>query len=213
VKEGIAKMTKVETALWSRNLHLSPTNHRYQYGLEFGRTFSPRGDVFVSIDKKYPKAQSLVEEVLNKGYWIHEPADWRKLVVKFSGRDPEWLIEPTAQSSVNIGYLVTEHPLVLSVSGSHTLILSATAPADSTRSAEILLTGKGETSLSVRMGESGRYRVALDGVACERNKACKVARSGGDIRVQFDADAEHRLSIQAEPDVGATLIATPVSTK
>jgi parallel beta-helix repeat protein len=195
---GIAKLTRVRTSLWSDYVAQGDLGLRNLYGLELDRTFSRRADVLVGVDGKYRTGRIRVTETLQGGPFLLDRADWLGLAVKYIGRDPVWISTPEQLSTVTLDYLVTDAPVVETLSRRDVWLLSATAPADAAGGAELVLAGRGPTTLAVRLPEPERpYRVALDGRECGRDAACSFRRDGARVHVDLELDSLHRLTIVA----------------
>lgn len=181
-----------------RSDYLDQESDRFSnaYGVEFNSSFSRRGDVFVAVDGKYPRGPCRVTEKFPKGLFLHDPAEWRDISVKYWGRESDWTGTPEEPARVTFHYLVTDAPVVTSLSGPEARILSATSPVDSASSAEVVLRGGGATALGVAMGGPElSCAVALDGVPCDRSPACARSGSGGEVRLDLTLESEHSVSI------------------
>ena len=197
--EGIAKITRIRSSMWSNYIEFDPgTDYSNVCGVEFDHTYSRRGDVFVEIDGKYEEGRAHVTEDFNKGFFLYDSSDWLDLTVKYWGRDPDWISEPGTVSQVEISYLVTDSPVIKSISNHDVRILSATSPKGSTSRVEIVLQGEGTTSLSIEMQEAKRrHKISFDGTACGQSAACNSMQQDGVIRldVALVPGREHTIAI------------------
>jgi len=193
---GIVKITRVRASM--RSNYIDHPSHKVSnvYGLEFDGSFSRRGDVFVSVAGKYPRGLCRVTEELHKGLFLHDPAEWKDIAVKYWGLESDWIGTPDEPATVTFHYLVTDSPVVTTLSNPKVRILSATTPVESGAAAEIVLKGNGPTALAVEMGDPDQMcAVDLDGVPCDRSSACDWSQSGGAVRLDLTLKSEHTVSI------------------
>lgn len=193
-ESGVAKITGFRSSMWSSYFPFSERSpYENLWGIEFDHTYSRRGDVWVSIDGKHEKGRARVMEEINKGPFIYDPSHWLDLAIKYWGRQPDWTSGPDAPSAVEVRYVVSDAPIVESISNQNAWVLSATSFPETPDKAEIVLDGKGPTSLSLRMsGASKKYRVDVDGNACGPGSGCRYAQDGALLTVEVELSGEAR---------------------
>jgi hypothetical protein len=198
---GIAKITRFRSSMWS-NYFPFPERSSYEnlWGIEFDHTYSKRGDVFVSIEGEHEKGRIRVAEEINKGPFIYDQADWLDLAIKYWGREPDWTSGPDAPSAVEVSYVVSDAPILESISNRQARVLSATSSPENPEQAEIVLDGRGPTSLSVRMdGALAEYRIDVDGDACGSGSGCRHAQDGALLSIDIElAGVPRTIVIAAE---------------
>lgn len=185
---GIAKITGFRSSMWSNYFPFDKgAPYENLWGIEFDHTFSRRGDAYVAIDGKHEKGRARVAEEITKGPFVFDRSDWLDLAVKYWGRDPDWTSQPGALSRVEVSYVVSDAPLIESISNRGVRVLSATSSPGTAAQAEIVLQGKGTARLSVRMGDATQlYELEVDGVACTQSSTCGLTQDGATLVVDLE---------------------------
>ena len=131
-----------------------------------------------------------------KGVFMYTAADWMGLTVKWQTIDPVWTSDPEDPFFVTFSYLITDAPVIETVSNRSVQILSATAVKGKGAEAEIVLMGQGKTMIEVRKPDPSRsYSVSFDGVPSSDTKDCAVEQTGKMIRATVNLSAIHKIRI------------------
>ena len=136
---------------------------------------------------------------------MYTVADWMGLTVKWQAIDPAWKSAPEDPSFVTLSYLITDAPVIETVSNRSDQILSATAEKGKGAEVEIVLMGQGKTMIEVRKPDLSRsYSVSFDGASSSDTNDCAVEQTGEMIRVTVNVSAVHKIRIsQARAQVAA----------
>jgi hypothetical protein len=191
-ENGIAKITGFRSSMWSN--YFPNSDHRESlWGVEFDHTYSRRGDVYVSVDGKHAQGSVRVSEEITKGPLIYDPSDWLDLAIKYWGREPDWTSGPDAPSAVEVRYVVSDAPILESVSNRNAWVLSATSPPGNPANAEVVLNGQGPTRLLMRMDDASiGYRIDVDGAVCGPESSCRYMQNGALLTVDVELSGERR---------------------
>ena len=187
--------------MWSNYFPYSEHSKRENlWGIELNHTYSRRGDVYVNIDGKHAKGRVRVSEEIGKGPFIYDPSDWLDLSIKYWGREPDWTSGPDAPSAVEVRYVVSDAPIVESVSNRNAWVLSATSPPGNPTNAQVALNGQGPTRLLIRMDDASiGYRIDVDGTVCGPESGCRHMQNGALLTVDVELSGEQRnISITAK---------------
>ena len=193
-ESGIAKITGFRSSMWSNYFPFS--NHspvENLWGVEFDHTFGKRGDAYVSMDGKYEKGRVRVSEEIGKGPFIYDRSDWLDVAIKYWGREPDWTSGPDALSAVDVSYVVSNAPVLESVSNRNAWVLSVTLSRETPAVAEIVLNGPGPTSLLVRMDDASKeYRIDVDDAECGLKSGCRHTQDEALLTIDVELSGEQR---------------------
>jgi len=194
-ESGIAKITGFRSSMWSNYSPFSDHSSRETlWGIEFNHTYSRRGDVYVSIDGKHAQGRTQVSEEIGKGPLIFDQSDWLDLAIKYWGREPDWTSGPDAPSAVEVSYVVSDAPILESVSNRKAWVLSATSPPGNPANAEVVLVGQGLTRFLMRMDDASiEYRIDIDGTVCGAESGCRYMQDGALLTVDVELSGEQRM--------------------
>ena len=193
-ESGITKITGFRSSMWSNYIPFSDRSARENlWGVELNHTYSRRGDVYVKIDGKHAKGSVRVSEEIGKGPFIYDPSDWLDLSIKYWGREPDWTSGPDAPSTVEVRYVVSDAPIVESVSNRNAWVLSATSSPGNPANGQVVLNGQGLTRLLIRMDDASiRYHIDVDGTVCGPESGCRHVQNGALLTVEVELSGEQR---------------------
>ena len=196
---GIAKLTGVHVALWTHHTSKYASPSGTDFFVEFDKTYSRRGDNFVSMAGRADSDRFKSDVWFGKGVFMYTAADWMGLTVKWQAIDPVWTSDPEDPSFVTLSYLITDAPVIETVSNRSVQILSATAVTGKGAETEIILMGEGKTMIEVRKPDPSRsYSVSFDGISFDATKNCAVEETGGVIRVTVNLSGIHKIGMSQQ---------------
>jgi hypothetical protein len=187
-EEGIAKVTGFSSSMWSSFSPYSASSpYESLWGIEFDHTYSRRGDAYVVLEGKYAEGHVLVSEEIRKGPFIYQQSDWQNMAIKYWGLNPDWTYSDNAPSSVQMDYIVSSSPRVLSISNRNAWLLSATTLSGSSNAYEVEMNGHGPTTLTLIVSDEFEdYSVNIDDMPCNLVSNCKFEQKGNAITIHTD---------------------------
>ena len=185
-EEGIAKVTGFSSSMWSSFSPYSVSSpYESLWGIEFDHTYSRRGDAYIVLEGKYAEGHVLVSEEIRKGPFIYQQSDWQNMAIKYWGLNPDWTYSDGAPSSVQMDYLVSSSPRILSISNQNAWLLSATSLPGSTNGYEVEMSGYGPTTLTMRVeAEQEDYKVNINDLPCSSSSNCAFVQRGNAITIR-----------------------------